>query len=797
MHSVQTPSDVSNNLSLSGSTSYNSDVSTPGVYSNRSNKPFSSPMLQRRFNDSLTSVCSDATAVNESCFLKHKGRNDSSNSTTTLIDVSPERLRLDLPKLSINENQEFTSTHSDFHKGLPTSSVGQQPLTPSFNYPGQGPNPKTRSNSLGYTMSHPSLNKFMTSPSLKTFNDAKKVNQDYYSMIKDLSDTIEFINQNQLSELLNKVEVVDEIKLPNLILLDIRPFTEYISNHLANAVNLCLPSTLLRRTNFSFVRVINSLPTYEKMFFKTYFNFHFKNKDDETILSQLGQISCGASGFPSVLVYGSSPNSVTMYYMVKKLLEQFTSKTLKVYVLDENFNEVMSSFGGFVESGSKRNFSLSDMISNDTNRFKEIPVCEAEGSIKSTLKPSLQALDGTDRIRSHSLNEIPQLHSFASPIESSTPILSSFKLPTPKSATPKFKIRHNEELMNNVDTIGVCLASKYQDSFQNLPQWLNSLSVSETTLVHEFNKLESLEKDRLNQALDMTGSGKIHGAGIEKGYKNRYKDIFIYEDTRVKLNDFGESTPSKVCDYINASYIDSISDTFPVMAGEKSGYFKFIASQGPLKHTVGDFYKMILNNKTKIIISLTNEFENGMAKCEPYWVPGVYTSNDNEIKVSVNGVENINESLLVRNLEIETFVNDQPHKSNVIQFQISDWKDNEICSNMGNLFLVIKLRERLFNDLHMNKFSTVIHCSAGCGRTGTFITVDSFVKLIDLGCPINEDSIFKLVDSLRCQRISMVQNLRQYISIYEMLINYLTNKEDVKLEYDIMKQFSQQSLNDY
>ncbi|WEJ95509.1 protein-tyrosine phosphatase [Yamadazyma tenuis] len=701
-------------------------------YPKRFNRVNSHPILHRRLNESASSLASDST-IGDSFFLKSKSRIDSTISDNTLVDDSPSKMALNLPKLSIKENHQFSFTNS--------------PSSPK--------------------LASPMLKKYLSSPTIKTFNDvAKKPVQDYIPQILKLGPNIHVLNQSELQSMLAKVQVVKETLLPNLVTIDVRSFTDYAKCHFTNAINICLPSTLLKRPNFSFIRCINSLPIYERMILKTYFNHNAANKLQNKRYTDLEGIPCGEFGYPSILIYDNSNNSYNIYWMIKKILEEFQVTTSKIFVIKDGFAGLLQNQSFSFEGGSKQNFNLDELLARDTNVFRDI-VINPESTSSATLSSDSIS---PGKFRSHPSNEIPNSRQ-VSPLEASTPILSNFKLPPSVHSTPSFKIRHNEEAIGDAVKLGIDLAAKYKDHLSELPSWLGSQTLDEDNLVKSFNKLELNEKNRLNSAFDIKNNIPLIGAGIEMGYKNRYKDIMIFEHSRVKLVDFEDPTLSNFCDYINASYIDSVSnlDILPKM---NHSPFKYIATQGPLHHTIGDFYRCVLNSDIALIVCLTDVWEDGIPKCDPYWNTGVYFSNNNEIKITLIKTEPINDRLVLRNIQINTSVNGEDVTRHVLQVQLLQWADNSICNNVNDLLYIFELRRKLMKQLDLGENNTLVHCSAGCGRTGTFIAIDTILNLVSMNYKFDagRDLIPLVVDNMRSQRISMVQNLRQYMSVYESLI---------------------------
>lgn len=240
----------------------------------------------------------------------------------------------------------------------------------------------------------------------------------------------------------------------------------------------------------------------------------------------------------------------------------------------------------------------------------------------------------------------------------------------------------------------------------------------------------------------------------------RYRDIITYIDNKIIL----KSTRN----YINASWIHI---PFP-------NYF--IATQGPLPHTIDDFWTMCYENDIEIIIMLCNLRENNVDKCADYWNAKnlknfeIYKLNKN----SENG-------LCVRNFQI--YNKKTKVQKYIIHFQLLCWEDHSTLSK-DYFNKIINLINNVDN--YRNKKPAIIHCSAGIGRTGTFICMYNLYHEIMRQIYWYKDtkeiifSIFNLVRKIKEMRIYSVENQYQYALLYDF-VNYLLLKNNNKKETNI------------
>lgn len=310
-------------------------------------------------------------------------------------------------------------------------------------------------------------------------------------------------------------------------------------------------------------------------------------------------------------------------------------------------------------------------------------------------------------------------------------------------------------------------------------------------------------------------------------------------------------------DYINASYLCA-----------KGSRDRYIATQGPLPDTFNDFWHLVWAKKISMIIMLTAEIEGGQIKCHRYWNDGIY----GKLKLSLVSEEKRKLSNATGNfVTIRTFSlapisyfksslssrsssssNTTPHT--VVQIQYASWPDLGSPTNPDDLIEISQIKEEIMENLAKNapksdssdtcssqmkryKPWVIVHCSAGCGRTGTFCTVDSIIEFLkehgifalprryllirkpnnDFSSPAiltattatipkndtsesfidyfssdrttetqpslavlpgepsfeNYDFVYRTVHDFRRQRLGMVQVLRQYVLCYETIIVWI------------------------
>ncbi|KAE9553264.1 hypothetical protein FO519_003522 [Halicephalobus sp. NKZ332] len=231
--------------------------------------------------------------------------------------------------------------------------------------------------------------------------------------------------------------------------------------------------------------------------------------------------------------------------------------------------------------------------------------------------------------------------------------------------------------------------------------------------------------------------------------RNRYRDILPYNFNRVQI----DSTPDNQDGYINASHI-----TFPETSTE------YIASQAPLPETVVDFWHMICQYKIKVVVMLCKCVESFAPKCEQYWPKEEGESRTfGHFEVKFIKEETYNE-FSHRTLSVKS---EKYGELEVEQLHYTEWPDHGCPQGEKQ---VLQLIEQM-NSLRVPESPILLHCSAGCGRTGTVIALNIIRELINHK-KITEINVKQLVLELRRKRTSMVQTQTQYHLLHKCVAVY-------------------------
>ncbi|KAF8952290.1 hypothetical protein BGZ46_003524, partial [Entomortierella lignicola] len=538
-----------------------------------------------------------------------------------------------------------------------------------------------------------------------------------------------------------------------ILLLDMRSSVCHAMSSIKTAVSVNVPNILLKRPMYSLDMVTDQLTTEREI--ETFSNWR---------------------QFSNIVLFdatGATPvKGVPMYCIAQKFRKE--GYTARLAYLQGGYNAFALEHASLCcsDDGVGRNI-MAKLNNNNHN----------EAAPPSTTSPA--------RGRLH-LGSLPSMK--LKPVLSSTNICQTPMMENP-NINPLFEnVRLAMGLNTNIaEEVPVRLPPRFPIGSirDQLPNWLlNSIcdETGKTRLAEYFQKIEVAEKKRLAILMapqeirsDRPTEFSIC-AGLEKGLKNRYNHVWPFDHTRVRIKECEEGED----DYINASFLKP-------PFGKKS----YIATQGPLPSTFQDFWKVVWEQDSRVIVMLTREFEMGRVKCHRYW-----PTSDNPVmvlgslKVTFMGdyrPENPDDTIFVRHLKLSHLNKPDVPERTITHIQYTGWPDFGVPESPMEVLKVVQL-----SNTHNTPASAgpiIVHCSAGCGRTGAFCVIDSVLSELKANpdailaersqvkassTPLKseksdptDDIVFVSVNRFREQRLSMVQCLRQYVFCYEAILWHL------------------------
>ncbi|CAG7729269.1 unnamed protein product [Allacma fusca] len=262
----------------------------------------------------------------------------------------------------------------------------------------------------------------------------------------------------------------------------------------------------------------------------------------------------------------------------------------------------------------------------------------------------------------------------------------------------------------------------------------------------EFEELKRVGRDQLCSAADLPVNRP----------KNRFTNILPYDQSRFKLQPTDDDEGS---DYINANYVTGLNSPR-----------EFIVTQGPLASTRDDFWRMCWESNSRAVVMLTRCVEKGREKCDRYWPCDTLPQYYGDIQVQI-----LNESRYP-DWNVSEFRLQRGDQFRLIKhFHFTTWPDFGVPDPPQTLVRFVRaFRDRVPPEQDRVR-PIVVHCSAGVGRSGTFIALDRILQQIKRSDIVD---IFGIVYNMRKERVWMVQTEQQYICVHQCLLVVLDGKEN-------------------
>ncbi|KAI6646629.1 Receptor-type tyrosine-protein phosphatase F-like [Oopsacas minuta] len=255
--------------------------------------------------------------------------------------------------------------------------------------------------------------------------------------------------------------------------------------------------------------------------------------------------------------------------------------------------------------------------------------------------------------------------------------------------------------------------------------------------------------------------------------KNRYPDVLAYDHSRVIIS------KNQGTDYINANYMDGFGNTSNAYIGAQGPLGPAKIQAGPSSNTgaatppldtVNDFWRMIWEQNITTIVMLTNLIENNRIKCALYWPDDTQTYS----RIRVRKIEESRFcDYVIRKFSIQRIqVRTESVTRQVTQFHFVAWPDHGVPLFPIAMIQFVKLVRAFINQTEDGTNApTLVHCSAGVGRTGTFICLD--VILQQLAAVEKSVDIWKETSRLRIKRNYMIQEYLQYEFVHQAINEHI------------------------
>jgi len=279
---------------------------------------------------------------------------------------------------------------------------------------------------------------------------------------------------------------------------------------------------------------------------------------------------------------------------------------------------------------------------------------------------------------------------------------------------------------------------------KNMKVELDSILASQEFVFQEYQRLQEYTNNNVNQEQDAAQDQQSKG-------KNRYVDILPYDWRRVRIEDPSSVPGDHKWNYINASWI--------IFPGFKQ---KFIAMQAPLQENIKDLWQVVAEMKIEVIVMLTQLKEGKKRKSPQYWPDlGMGEEEYGKYKVTCREEKKLDE-FTKRTFELE----EDGELKDVVQIQVKDWGDYGVPPTTNTVLDILAEVRGLANQNN----PILVHCSAGVGRSGTYIAVHKLVTDISSSTFLTyKPDVFSTVLEMRKARPKMVQKKEQYLHIFQCI----------------------------
>ncbi|XP_019207458.2 receptor-type tyrosine-protein phosphatase-like N isoform X5 [Oreochromis niloticus] len=289
-------------------------------------------------------------------------------------------------------------------------------------------------------------------------------------------------------------------------------------------------------------------------------------------------------------------------------------------------------------------------------------------------------------------------------------------------------------------------------SHSSTPSWCEepaqaNMDISTGHMILAYMEDHLRNKDRLLKEWEALCSYQAEPSAVSMAQsdanvkKNRCPDSVPYDHARVKLK--AEINPSR-SDYINASTIIEHDPRMPA----------YIATQGPLSHTISDFWQMVWENGCTVIVMMTALVEDGEKQCDRYW------PDEGSSLYHIYEVNLVSEHIWCNDFLVRSFYlkNVQTQETRTLtQFHFLSWPAQGIPTSTRPL---LDFRRKVNKCYRGRSCPIIVHCSDGTGRTGTYILIDMVLNRMAKG--VKEIDIAATLEHVRDQRPGMVRTKDQF-----------------------------------
>ncbi|KAL7754159.1 phosphotyrosine-specific ptp2-like protein [Sorochytrium milnesiophthora] len=549
------------------------------------------------------------------------------------------------------------------------------------------------------------------------------------------------ISSDVLAELLRKHQpLASHHTHHHLLIIDVRPPAAYAALHITSSINLCIPSTLVKRPSFTFDKAISTIPGPEDM----------AKLRDWRMYSHI--VLCGSSSD-----LRSSAGSVVTS-VADKIKRDATQSTPTPQYLSCAVEQFVSACPDLTSGMSTKvppsmpPTPPSPNVNGVPFAHPPLPSSLANATARPVLHLSGSGSGAAAVSRANHVETLSKPNFKAKrPSALRLNLTSGSKGGLGSPATNPLIKQKFDCRLHLLSTTGV------NDLPGTAPDWFRDLFKSGGVISELQAKFQTIQLSKYSNstvsataaedsaAAAQTAKKKDVSVGVAASNKNRYCNIWPFEYNRVKLQNRSplvHPSDSK-SDYINASFIS------PPMSSAR-----YIATQAPLPHTIPDFWQMVWDQNSRIIINLTPDSELESSRTHLYWplTDAPLLINQHYHSIKLLDEHRISGPIMHKRLQFLDQESGASRQVSLVTF--SDWEDADTPPDVGSVLQLLSFVNSLCSDYDgqvaqeardrgdcstdVTSGPMVIHCSAGCGRTGTFITIRTVLHHLRLDAAIKD-----------------------------------------------------------
>ncbi|KAJ2158734.1 phosphotyrosine-specific ptp2-like protein [Coemansia sp. RSA 552] len=514
------------------------------------------------------------------------------------------------------------------------------------------------------------------------------------------------------------------------LVIDTRKSAEYLTSRIAGAINMSVSTTLAKRKTFTVERLLKMAPV----------------TDEQKRLVEDWKSA------PWVVLYGdgSLEDVASEDTLLVLLARKFTAdapESCSVYVLQDGFRGFPQSYQSLCEFGGSEH-----IVAAAAATIPSLSLPSTTSPMPPLATPYISSSNPQPAAGNRGSFPMLSRPSIVGPkptVDADHPMLRTMRQTSGGTYDPRERVAMR--LPHDFD-------HHESQRLESLPEYLRRAAdpKSGPGLLNElFGRIDASESRRMSSMIGSNGmvtkfNSYTISAALGRGSMNRYTSIVPFDNSRVRLRSMrSHQVESKSKGQLLLDDMDGASSDMELSESDKNDYVNasyvayfdgplYIATQGPLPETVNDFWRMVWEDHVRVIVMLTKEVENARPKCHHYWparVGETATYGNLCVEFQVEAQHPDDSGVVSRRFRL-TRPSASQSSMCITHLQYTGWADHEIPENPLGVLRLQQLARKAQEEgeeeavtENVGRIPMVVHCSAGCGRTGTFCAIDTILAI--------------------------------------------------------------------